>query len=416
MKTKGVRLYAANDMKLEEFDLPELKADEVLIHIVSDSACLSTYKAVAQGAKHKRVPNDIADRPIVVGHEMCGEIVTVGDSVRDWRPGQKIVIQPALNMPDNDWSVGYSFPYIGGNMTYAVVPKEVLDCNCLLSYNGESYFKGSLVEPLGCIVRAFKGMYHTDLTNFERKDGVKDNGKIAILGGAGPMGLGSIDIALNTTNASMVVVTDINEKRLEKARSIFSPERAREKGKELIYVNTSGMEDPASYLRQLSGGFDDVFVMVPSAEVAAVGEQILGIDGCLNFFAGPTNHDLMGSINLYRVHYDSIHILGTAGSVPADTIDTLKLVEEGKLNPAVMVSHIYGLDAAISTIEDIPNNNGAKKICYNQISLPLTAIDEFEKLGETDPMFKELDRIVKEHNGLWNVEAEKYLLEHARSV
>ena len=414
MKTRAVRLYAANDMRLEEFELPELKDNEILIKVISDSACASTYKAVTQGVLHKRVPNDIGERPIVIGHELCGEIVEVGAELKEeWKEGQKIVIQPALNMPDNDWSVGYSFPYVGGNMTYAIVPKEVLDCNCLLAYEGSGYFKGSLVEPLGCILRAFKGMYHNDLTNFERIDGVRENGKIAILGGAGPMGLGAIDIALNYTNASMIVVTDLNEKRLNKAKRIFTPEAARKKGKELIYVNTSMIDDQVSYLRQLSGGFDDVLVMVPVAELASVGEKILGLDGCMNFFAGPAVHELSGDFNLYRIHYDSIHILGTAGSVPADTEETLKLIENGTLNPAVMVSHIMGINSVISTISDMAKNEGFKKVCYTGIDLPLTSIDDFEKLGENDPMFKELDRIVKEHDGLWCEEAEKYLLKNA---
>ena len=59
MKTKAVRLYGELDMRFEEFELPELGADEVLIRVVTDSLCASTYKAVKQGTKHKRVPPDI---------------------------------------------------------------------------------------------------------------------------------------------------------------------------------------------------------------------------------------------------------------------------------------------------------------------------------------------------------------------
>ena len=99
MKTKALRMYGANDIRLEEFELPEITADEVLIRVVSDSVCASTYKAIKQGSAHKRVPDNIAQQPVIIGHEMCGEIVQVGDNVKnDWNVGQKVVIQPALKL------------------------------------------------------------------------------------------------------------------------------------------------------------------------------------------------------------------------------------------------------------------------------------------------------------------------------
>jgi hypothetical protein len=55
---------------------------------------------------------------------------------------------------------------------------------------------------------------------------------------------------------------------------------------------------------------------------------------------------------------------------------------------------------------------GRKKLIYNHIEMPLTAIADFEEKGKTDRLFKKLDELCKKHNGLWNVEAEEYLLEH----
>ncbi len=75
MKTKAVRLYGKSDLRLEEFELPEIKKGEILAKIVSDSLCMSSYKAQSQGPDHKRVPNDVADNPVIIGHEFCGEIV-----------------------------------------------------------------------------------------------------------------------------------------------------------------------------------------------------------------------------------------------------------------------------------------------------------------------------------------------------
>ena len=134
------------------------------------------------------------------------------------------------------------------------------------------------------------------------------------------------------------------------------------------------------------------------------------------FFAGPAVHDLQGSLNLYRVHYDGIHVVGTAGSIPQDTVETISLIEDKKINAGALVSHIMGLDAVIDAVFGLEKPNGSKKVCYCQLSLPLTAISDFAKLGETDPMFKMLDEIVKRNGGVWCKEAEDYLLVNAPKI
>ncbi len=414
MKTKAVRIHGEMDIRLEEFELPEIGADEALIKVVSDSVCLSTYKAIKQGASHKRVPPDIAENPIIIGHEMCAEIVEVGENLKnEWKAGQKIVIQPALKL-ENNYDIGYSYQYIGGNTQYAVVPSIVFERGCVIPYEGDCFFKGSLVEALGCIIRGYKGLYHTDYTNYKRTDGAKVGGKIAILGGAGPMGIGTVDMAIGYAGASQVVVTDLSADRLAYAAQQCSPEAAKAKGVDLIYLNTTGIADPAEELIKLSdGGFDDVFVMVPVASLFTLAEKICRFDGCINFFAGPAVHELQGSLNLYRVHYDGVHVVGTAGSIPEDTVDTIKLIEENKINPGAIVSHILGLSAAVDTVLGMGTPNGAKKVCYNHLDLPLIAIADLPELGKTDPLYKALADIVAANGGLWCAEAEAYLLEHA---
>ena len=414
MKTKALRLYGANDIRLEAFELPEIGGDEVLIRVVSDSVCASTYKAVKQGTAHKRVPPDIGEKPVIVGHELCGEIVRVGDELQQqWQVGQKIVLQPALKLPSG-YDPGYSYPYIGGNTQYAVVPKLVLERDCLLSYSGDGYFAGSLAEALACCIRGFKGFYHTDYTDYTRTDGAKKGGKLAILGGAGPMGIGCVELAVGYAGISQVVVTDLDGERLSFAAQMCPPEAAAEKGVDLRYVNTAALEDPTQVLLELSeGGFDDVFVMVPVPALFTMAEKICREDGCVNFFAGPPVHEMQGSLNLYRVHYDGIHVVGTAGSVPQDMRDVLTLMEEKKIRPGAMVSHILGLNAAAQTIFAMEKPNGAKKVCYNELDLPLIAIKDLEKLGRTNELYRQLDLLVKKNGGMWNPEAEQYLLEHA---
>ncbi len=414
MMTDAVRLYGARDLRIESFELPQVGDNEVLMRVVSDSVCASTYKAVIQGSAHKRVPETVSEKPIVIGHEMCGEILEIGKNLQGkWKVGQRAVIQPALKL-DSGYDPGYSYPYVGGNMTYAIVPEIVLERGCLLPYDGGAYFEGSLAEPLACILRAFKGLYHTDYTNYVRTDGAKRGGKLAILGGAGPMGLASIELAVGYAGCSQVVVTDLSEERLDYARSKCSVEAAAARGCELIYLNTSELENPTEKLLEISGGgFDDVFVMVPVGSLLTMAEEIAGFDGSINFFAGPPVHNLQGSLNLYRVHYEGIHLVGTAGSIPSDMNEIIDLIERRVINPGVMVSHILGLGSVPEAIFGMEKPSGSKRICYNELDIPMVALTDFAELGKTDPMWKTLDEIVKRNGGLWCTEAEQYLLAHA---
>jgi hypothetical protein len=96
--------------------------------------------------------------------------------------------------------------------------------------------------------------------------------------------------------------------------------------------------------------------------------------------------------------------------------EAVKMMNEGKLNPAALVTHIVGLNAVVDTVLNLPSIPGGKKLIYNHIELPLTAIADFEELGKTDPLFAELDRLCKAHNNLWCPEAEKYLLANAKKI
>lgn len=417
MKATALRLYGAMDLRLETFELPEITEEEILLRVESDTVCASTYKAVKQGSGHKRVPPDIAEHPVVIGHEMCGTIEKVGKTLtREWKVGQRVVIQPALKL-ESGYDPGYSYQYIGGNATYAVVPKIVLDRGCLVPYEGDAFFKGSLVESLGCILRAYKGCYHTNYENYVRTDGAKRGGRLAILGGAGPMGIGAVALASGYAGVGQVVVTDINAERLADAKRKFSPDAAKKQGTDLIYLNTSGMEDPVAKLKELSdGGFDDVFVMVPSPALFSMAEAICREDGCINFFAGPAVHELPGSLNLYRVHYDGIHVVGTAGSIPEDTIDVIHLIEENKIDPSAIVSHILGLKDAAAAVYGMEKPSGAKKVCYPHLDIPMIAVDELSEWGKKDPLYAKLDEIVKKNGGVWCAEAEAYLLANAPRI
>ncbi len=420
MKTKAVRLYGVNDLRLEEFELPRLKDDEILARVVSDSICMSSHKLAMQGDAHKRVRAPLAQHPVIIGHEFCGEIVEVGKKwAHKFSPGMPFAIQPALNYRGTLWAPGYSYQYIGGDATYIIIPNEVMEMDCLLEYKADAFFMGSLSEPVSCIVGAYHAQYHTKPGSYVHEMGIRAGGSLALLAAVGPMGLGAIDYAIHGgIKPARIVVTDIDQARLDRAQRLISPQAARAEGIELIYVNTKDIADPVATLRELNGGklFDDVFVFAPVRSVVEMADKILGHDGCLNFFAGPTDPNFSAMFNFYNVHYESHHMVGTSGGNTDDIRESLELMAKGLLRPEAMITHVGGLNAVAEATINLDKIPGGKKLIYTHKRLDLVAIADFAERGTTDPFYAALAQITAAHDGLWCKEAEDYLLAHAPEI
>ncbi|MBN2300424.1 MAG: zinc-binding dehydrogenase [Acholeplasmataceae bacterium] len=420
MKTTAVRLYGKKDLRLESFDLPDIKPTEILAKVVSDSICMSSYKAANQGEEHKRVPNNINTNPIIIGHEFCLELLEIGEKWQNqYKSGDKYSIQPALNYQGALDAPGYSFEYIGGNATYIIIPEIVMIQKCLLPYEGEGYFSGSLAEPFSCVAGAFHENFRSNFDTHIHEMDIKKGGAMIIIAGGGPMGLAAIAYAVNRDiTPRLLVITDVDQGRLDRAAALVKTSVAKEKGIELIYVNTANFKDPVYQLKTYNHGegYDDVFIFAPVKFLVEQGTELLARMGCLNFFAGPSNPNFLANINFYNLHYEGHRLTGTSGGNTNDMKEVLEMFTKGKLNPEIMISHVGGLDSVIDTTLNLPQISGAKKLIYTHISMPLTDIRDFRKLGARDPLFAKLAEICDRHDGLWSVEAESYLLEHGKGI
>lgn len=402
MLTKAVRLYGEKELRLEEFELPPIKENEILASVVTDSLCMSTWKLANQGAKHKKAPDNLAENPIIVGHEFCGELLEIGSKWQDkYQKGQKYVVQANLQLPDRPDCPGYSYPYTGGDATYIVLSEDVMNQDCLLPYKGNTYFEGSLIEPLSCVIGAFEANYHLIEGSYDHHMGIKKEGDLLIMGGTGPMGLLAIDYALNgPIKPKRIVVTDRNEEKIARAASLYSSKN----GIEVIYVNVEDVPDQVAALKAVVPGFDDIFVFVPAAEVVTAGSKLLNADGCLNFFAGPQDKEFSADINFYEVHYAFTHYVGTSGGNTEDMRKAVALIEAGKVSVANVVTHILGLNEVADTTLHQPEIGGGKKLVYTHKNFALTALDAAGDLSS------ELATILRKTNGIWSQEAEDYIL------
>ena len=418
MNTQAVRIYGVKDLRLEEFELPTMKDDEIEARIVTDSLCMSTYKVSNQGEKHKKLPNDLKNHPVIMGHEFCGVITKVGEKWKHlYKPGDRFVAQPNLGRADT-FSLGYSFPYVGGEATNVVIMNEAIEKGCLLPYKGEGFFEGALVEPLSCIVAGFKANFHLrDRNDYDHTMGIRENGALAILGGTGPMGFLAIDYAIhNDRRPKHLVVTGRTQSKLDMAKRLYPVEEAAKYGVTLTYVLTADEDDIVEELKALTPdakGFDDIFLMAAKERLVTQAEQLLAYDGCLNFFAGPADSKFASTINFYNIHYNATHFVGTSGSNTQDMKDAIALIENKTVNVAKIATHIMGLNHVCESILNLPKMPGGKKIVYSGKEFPVTDVSAF---GENNELEKHLKELVDAHDGLWNAEAEQYFLEHAKDI
>lgn len=410
VQSKALRLYGKENMRIDTISLPEIKDDEILAEIMSDSMCMSSWKLAKEGEEHKKTPNNLKDHPIIVGHEFAGKIIKVGEKWQGkYHENQNFVVQPNLARDDTPFVPGYSYPYVGGDATFVIIPNEVMELGCLIPFNGDSYYEGSLCEPVSCVIAGFDAQYHLIPHTYNHKMGIKNNGNMLIIGGTGPMGLLAIDYALHADlKPKKLIVTDIDQQKLDRAKELYPSNEV-----EVEFINTQmlSVEDQERLLRsKVNGkGYDDIFLLVSVRSLAEMAGSLLNADGCLNQFAGPVNKSFSATLNFYDIHYNFTHVVGTSGGNAENEAKAAKLIANHKLNVAKVITHVLGLNAAAETTLSQSEIGGGKKLIYTH-----KKFDRIE-LDKVDPK-TELGKILKKHNGIWSHEAEQWILNNMPDI
>lgn len=406
MKSTGIRIHGKEDLRLESFELPEIKDDQILATVVADTMCMSSWKLAKEGEDHKKTPDDLDANPALIGHEFCGKILKVGKKWSNkFTKGDDYVVQPNLAREDTPFVPGYSYPYVGGNATYIIIPNDVMELGCLISFHGKAYYEGALCEPLSCVIAAFNSQFHLIPHTYNHEMGVKKGGNILILGGTGPMGLLAIDYAIHSDKKPKnLVVTDLNQEKLERAKELYPSD---EVSMNFVNVKNLSLEEQKQSLLDITDGegFDDIFCMISVSPIVTMAGELLRADGCLNQFAGPINKDFSATLNFYDVHYNFTHVAGTSGGNAENEAQAAQLIADQKVNVAKVITHVLGLDATPETVLSQPEIGGGKKLTY--VGKKFDRI-ELAKLDQTT----ELGKIIGAHDGLWSPEAEKWVLDN----
>ncbi len=408
VQSRAVRLHGKSDLRVDEFDLPQLGSEELLLEVQSSAVCTSCHKTTVLGEDHHRVPNDISTNPVILGHEFSATIIAVGSSVRNkYNSGDLCIVQPMIYESGSEQlAVGHSIPNLGGYATHVIVPESFVRADGVLLWKGSGFYRAALAEPLACIIAAFRSQYHTGRESYKPMYGTKPAGKTLFLAGSGSMGfLSTLLWQIRADKDSELLIYDRNEKNLERLNNQFVNDPR------ISSVNANSIDEDG--LRKLSGdtGFDDIVVFAASESLVSLGLNLLGFDGCLNMFAGPIDSEFSVSLNFHAVHYERHHIVGSSGASREDFVSALDLLVSNKIDPSFLVTHIGGIDSVVNTVTNLPEIGGAKKVIYPHLQFPLTEVNKLNELAKSDVRFETVAEIVRNNHNQWCEKAESALLE-----
>ena len=351
-------------LRVRKVPTPRPGPGQLLARVDAAGICTSLIKLVEQGPDHKFVYGwDLARFPLILGDEGSVTLVEVGEDLRDrYRPGQRFVVQPAVDHPPINnleryrnrgrgiakVAVGYTLP--GHLSEYMLITEEVLAAGCLLPLPdpGIPYAHAALSEPFSCAVSAQQ--HHTHLVQSdplsprEAVNGLRQDG-VTLIVGAGAMGRMHVDLALSARPRA-IVVADLLEERLELVRTLFAG-RAAAAGIELRTVNTKSADLASCIADATDGaGADDVIVAAGSRPAIETAQGLVARGGVLNLFGGLKKGEEVVGFDTGIVHYREINITGSSGGSPWDVARTLELMGSKAIDAGVHIACIGDLEHA----------------------------------------------------------------------
>jgi threonine dehydrogenase-like Zn-dependent dehydrogenase len=356
-------------LQIREVPVPRPGPQQMLARVDAAGICTSNIKLVEQGPKHSLLYGwDLMRYPLILGDEGSVTLVEVGEELRgNYRPGERYVIQPAIDHPPINHRERYrddakgvekiavSYTLAGHLAEYILITEEILAGKCLIPLPDEAipYAHAAMAEPLSCVISAQD--HHLHLTQEGPlaargvMKGLKPDGVTVIIG-SGAMGRMHVDLALSYRPRA-VVVTDLIGERLERVRQLFGA-RADQLGVALHAVNPS-TDDVQELVNALTDhrGADDVIVAVGSGKAIEVAQDFTSRGAVLNLFGGlKKGEDIIG-LDTSMVHYQEVNVTGSSGGSPWDVARTLELMASGEIDAGAHVTRIGDLDHAIEFLE-----------------------------------------------------------------
>jgi L-iditol 2-dehydrogenase len=317
-------LTGPSRLELRTVSTPRVNAGEILLRVRAVGLCGSDARIFVQGSPR-------VTYPAVVGHEIAGEIVSIGAGVRGWKAGDRLALgsqvpcgrctacrAKAENLCESAEMVGYQRP--GGLAAHLLLTKDVLTRGQIAKLPaGLDFDTASLAEPLAAV-----------LNGFERMGGVKGR-VLAILGSGGAAHLATV--AADALGAKRVVVC---------GRSAALRGGVAAKLADVVASSDSFEENRRALRRASPGGFERIFVASDNAAMPTLAVSLLAARGTAVLF-GVTPRGEMARINANDLHYNEASLVGCFGSTPRHFAEAVKLLAKRRADFAKLVTHRFPL-------------------------------------------------------------------------
>lgn len=340
---RAATFYAPGDIRLEDVDEPRPAPGEIKIRVRNCSTCGTDAKILRSGHPNMSAPQ-------IMGHEIAGEIVELGDGIDDWTVGDRVQViaaipdgtcvecrAGAMAVCENQLSMGYQFP--GGFAEYLIVPRNVLAVGGLNRIpEGLGFAEASLAEPLACVLNG------QELARVGEGDTV-------VVVGSGPIGCLHVRLA-RARGAVRIILIDVNAERLAQAAALVTPD----------VTISSGERDPVdSVLEATDGrGADVVITAAASGAAQEQGLRMLARRGRLSLFGGLAKDAPMITVDANLVHYRELTIVGVNGSSPAHNRAALDLIASGAVPVTDLITHRLPLDRVLDAIDIVTRGEAIK--------------------------------------------------------
>jgi L-iditol 2-dehydrogenase len=310
--------YNNRDVRLEEMPTPQIGPGELLVKVMASGICGSD---VMEWYRIKKAP-------LVLGHEITGEIVEVGEGVERYKVGNRVFVSHhipcntcyyCLNGQHTVCETLHTTNYDpGGFAEYLRVPRLNVDRGVFLLPDEVSYEEGAFIEPLACVVRG------------QRVARLQPGQTVLVLG-SGISGLLHIALAC-ALGAGRIVATDINEYRLKAAQRF---------GADIVI---HAQEDVSARLRQANEGRLADLVIVCTGAFPAFLHALQSVDrgGTVLFFA-PTEPGVELPVPVNDFWRNSITLMPSYGNSPLDAVVAIELIRARRVPVREMITHRLSL-------------------------------------------------------------------------
>jgi len=329
--------YSNKDVRLEEKPKPEIGRGEILVKVIASGICGSD---VMEWYRIKRAP-------LVLGHEIAGDIAEVGKNVQSYHVGQRVFVSHHVPCGKCRYCLsGHEstcdtlrktnfFP--GGFSEYVRVPEINVEKGVYILPHELTYDDGSYIEPLACAVRGFRTM------RFEP-------GRTVLVIGSGIAGLLNIKLA-KAYGAGRIVATDISDYRLKAARRFGAD------------VALKANEDVPVLLKKANEGraADYVIVCAGSAEAMRQAFKCVDRGGTVLMFAPPMP-GVEVPVPFGDLWKDEVTITSTYAGSPKDITEAIEMLRTKQVVVGDMITHRLRLAETGKGFELVANAGESIKV------------------------------------------------------